>query len=189
MATRTAKLQFESLADFLSRWKQEIEQGSVFIDYASAPSDLAPEFKLDIGLPLGMRLWRGPDKGKKYDKEVDGKLHKVFITCLPRVDQSVRLDNRVIDLRTAANQGILRIQSMVCSLFRKPPAATAAATAASTGGGVSDVSCCRAVARAGGVAQLVRQLRTGSERTQQSAAVALGLVAGGSACVADCGLG
>ena len=33
-------------------------------------------------LPLGLRLWRHPDKGKKYDKEVDGKLHKVFITCL-----------------------------------------------------------------------------------------------------------
>ncbi|KAL1498912.1 hypothetical protein AB1Y20_013434 [Prymnesium parvum] len=38
---------------------------------------------------------------------------------LPRVDQSVRLDNRVIDLRTAANQGILRIQSAVCALFRE----------------------------------------------------------------------
>ena len=38
-------------------------------------------------LPLGLRLWRHPDKGKKYDKEVDGKLHKVFITCSPRVAQ------------------------------------------------------------------------------------------------------
>jgi len=38
-------------------------------------------------LPLGLRLWRHPDKGKKYDKEVDGKLHKVFITCSPHVAQ------------------------------------------------------------------------------------------------------
>lgn len=38
---------------------------------------------------------------------------------LPRVDQSTRLDNRVIDLRTQANQGILRIQSQVCALFRE----------------------------------------------------------------------
>ena len=26
-------------------------------------------------LPLGLRLWRHPDKGKKYDTEIDGKLH------------------------------------------------------------------------------------------------------------------
>ena len=38
-------------------------------------------------LPLGLRLWRYPDKGAKYDKEIDGKLHKVFITCSPRVGQ------------------------------------------------------------------------------------------------------
>jgi len=37
---------------------------------------------------------------------------------LPRVSQDTRLDNRVIDLRTAANQGILRIQSEVCAQFR-----------------------------------------------------------------------
>ena len=38
---------------------------------------------------------------------------------LPRVDQATRLDHRVIDMRTAANQGILRIQSTVCALFRE----------------------------------------------------------------------
>jgi len=38
---------------------------------------------------------------------------------LPRVDQNTRLDNRVIDLRTAANQAIFRIQSEVCHLFRE----------------------------------------------------------------------
>ena len=31
-------------------------------------------------LPLGLRLWRCVDKGSKYDKEIDGKVHKVFIT-------------------------------------------------------------------------------------------------------------
>ena len=37
-------------------------------------------------LPLGHRLWRCADMGKKYDKEVDGKLHKVFITYSPDAD-------------------------------------------------------------------------------------------------------
>mmetsp|Transcript_68525 Transcript_68525/g.198825 ORF Transcript_68525/g.198825 Transcript_68525/m.198825 type:complete len:752 (-) Transcript_68525:60-2315(-) len=38
---------------------------------------------------------------------------------LVRVGQDVRLDNRVIDLRTVANQAIFRIQSGVCTLFRE----------------------------------------------------------------------
>jgi len=38
---------------------------------------------------------------------------------LIRVGQDVRLDNRIIDLRTAANQAIFRIQSGVCALFRE----------------------------------------------------------------------
>jgi aspartyl-tRNA synthetase len=38
---------------------------------------------------------------------------------LVRVGQEVRLDNRVIDLRTVANQAIFRIQSGVCTLFRE----------------------------------------------------------------------
>lgn len=36
-----------------------------------------------------------------------------------RVSQDTRLDNRVIDLRTPANQAIFRVQSGVCSLFRE----------------------------------------------------------------------
>ena len=35
------------------------------------------------------------------------------------VSQDTRLDNRVIDLRTPANQAIFRIQSAVCQLFRE----------------------------------------------------------------------
>uniref|UniRef100_A0A7S4BY92 aspartate--tRNA ligase n=1 Tax=Chrysotila carterae TaxID=13221 RepID=A0A7S4BY92_CHRCT len=38
---------------------------------------------------------------------------------LPRVEQNTRLDNRVIDLRTASSQGILRMQSQTCALFRE----------------------------------------------------------------------
>jgi len=38
---------------------------------------------------------------------------------LVRVNQDVRLDNRIIDLRTAANQAIFRLQSAVCQLFRE----------------------------------------------------------------------
>lgn len=38
---------------------------------------------------------------------------------LPTVGQDVRLDNRIIDLRTVANQAIFRLQSGVCMLFRE----------------------------------------------------------------------
>jgi hypothetical protein len=38
-------------------------------------------------LELGHRLWRCPDKGSKFDKEVDGKVHKVFITFSPLISQ------------------------------------------------------------------------------------------------------
>jgi aspartyl-tRNA synthetase len=38
---------------------------------------------------------------------------------LVRVNQDTRLDNRVIDLRTVANQAIFRMQSGVCTLFRE----------------------------------------------------------------------
>ena len=38
-------------------------------------------------LPLGQRLWRRVDMGSKYEKEVDGKLHTVFITFSPLAGQ------------------------------------------------------------------------------------------------------
>ncbi|KDO36984.1 hypothetical protein CISIN_1g013856mg [Citrus sinensis] len=38
---------------------------------------------------------------------------------LPRVNQDTRLNNRVIDIRTLANQGIFRIQSQVGNIFRQ----------------------------------------------------------------------
>jgi len=38
---------------------------------------------------------------------------------LASVTQDTRLDNRVIDLRTPANQAIFRVQSAVCQLFRE----------------------------------------------------------------------
>lgn len=36
-----------------------------------------------------------------------------------RVNQDTRLDNRVLDLRTPANQAIFRIEAGVCRLFRE----------------------------------------------------------------------
>jgi aspartyl-tRNA synthetase len=36
-----------------------------------------------------------------------------------RVNQDTRLDNRILDLRTAANQAIFRLEAGVCDLFRK----------------------------------------------------------------------
>ena len=42
-------------------------------------------------LSLGVRLWRGPDKGAKYDREGDQlKVHKVFLTYSPRVVEMLR---------------------------------------------------------------------------------------------------
>lgn len=38
---------------------------------------------------------------------------------LARVSQDTRLDNRILDLRTHAMQGVLRISHQVCSLFRE----------------------------------------------------------------------
>lgn len=35
-----------------------------------------------------------------------------------KVNQDTRLDNRVIDLRTPANQAIFRLEGGVCKLFR-----------------------------------------------------------------------
>ena len=35
---------------------------------------------LYMHIPLGTRLWRIVDKGKKYDTEIDGNVHKVFVT-------------------------------------------------------------------------------------------------------------
>ena len=40
-------------------------------------------------------------------------------SALPRVLLDTRLNNRVIDLRTATNQAIFRIQSGICNLFRE----------------------------------------------------------------------
>jgi len=42
-------------------------------------------------LSLGVRLWRGPDKGAKYDVKGDQlKVHKVFLTYSPRVAEMLR---------------------------------------------------------------------------------------------------
>jgi len=35
-----------------------------------------------------------------------------------KVNQDTRLDNRVIDLRTPANQAIFRLEAGVCKIFR-----------------------------------------------------------------------
>eukprot|EP01017_Pseudomicrothorax_dubius_P039689 TRINITY_DN6117_c0_g1_i2.p1 TRINITY_DN6117_c0_g1~~TRINITY_DN6117_c0_g1_i2.p1 ORF type:complete len:586 (-),score=242.56 TRINITY_DN6117_c0_g1_i2:368-2125(-) len=49
----------------------------------------------------------GSEESKKDEKEG------------PVVSLSTRLDNRIIDLRTMANQGIFRVSSGVCQLFRE----------------------------------------------------------------------
>ena len=44
---------------------------------------------LNQALPLGIRLWRCPDKGSKFDKKIDGNLHKVYITVSPHIGDMV----------------------------------------------------------------------------------------------------
>ena len=44
---------------------------------------------LYMHVPLGTRLWRIVDKGKKYDTEIDGNVHKVFVTLSHEVPRMV----------------------------------------------------------------------------------------------------
>ena len=54
-------------------------------------------------LELGVRLWRCPDKGAKYDTEADAnKVHKVFLTYSPRVIDMLREGTIKVNLQTAA---------------------------------------------------------------------------------------
>ena len=53
--------------------------------------------KLKQALPLGTRLWRCPDKGAKYDKKVDGHLHKVYITVSPFIGDMVHTGEIIIN--------------------------------------------------------------------------------------------
>lgn len=59
-------------------------------------------------VPLPLQLADAGRSEKDYEAD----------ESLVRVGQDTRLDNRIIDLRTAANQAIFRIQSGVCGLFR-----------------------------------------------------------------------
>ena len=53
--------------------------------------------KLKQALPLGTRLWRCPDMGPKYDKKVDGHLHKVYITVSPFIGDMVHTGEIIIN--------------------------------------------------------------------------------------------
>lgn len=55
----------------------------------------------------------------RTDAEVKRMLAEDPNTPIPDVGMDLRLNNRVLDLRTPANQGIFRIQSGVCQLFRE----------------------------------------------------------------------
>lgn len=60
------------------------------------------------------------EDGKKLAAEVEGLKKKLENTPLfPTVGMDTRLNNRVLDLRTPANQAIFTLQSGVCQLFRE----------------------------------------------------------------------
>jgi len=56
----------------------------------------------------------GEDNAEELIEEEKSKELKEVI-----VKMKTRLDNRVIDLRTPANQAIFRLQSAICQLFRE----------------------------------------------------------------------
>jgi len=60
----------------------------------------------DPQLPLQIE-----DAARKVTEEDEG--------TFARVNQDTRLDNRILDLRTPANQAIFRLEAGVCSLFRE----------------------------------------------------------------------
>jgi len=60
----------------------------------------------DPQLPLQIE-----DAGRKITDDEEGNF--------ARVNQDTRLDNRVLDLRTPANQAIFRLEAGVCALFRE----------------------------------------------------------------------
>jgi len=65
-------------------------------------------FVIGRSSPLPMQLADAARSEADYEKD----------PTLVRVGQDMRLDNRIIDLRTVANQAIFKIQSTVCFLFR-----------------------------------------------------------------------
>lgn len=58
------------------------------------------------------------DCGDKEDEKMEQKEEEEEKKQV-KVGMKTRLDNRVMDLRTPAKQGIFRINSMVCQLFRE----------------------------------------------------------------------
>lgn len=73
-------------------------------------------------MPFQMEDAMRPDDGKESDVgayEADDNLIQKRADGLPTVGLENRLDHRWIDLRTPANQGIFRIESMVGVLFRE----------------------------------------------------------------------
>jgi len=73
----------------------ELEVVKVFVVSASDPQ-----------LPLQIE-----DASRKVTEEDEG--------TFARVNQDTRLDNRILDLRTPANQAIFRLEAGVCQLFRE----------------------------------------------------------------------
>lgn len=61
-------------------------------------------------LPLLIEDASRPEKNEEEEAAADGLNIKV--------NQDTRLDNRVLDLRTPANQAIFRLEAGVCRLFR-----------------------------------------------------------------------
>lgn len=86
MATRLAKLQFDSMTEFLARWDSDLSQGSVFLPAGIAPADLAAEFRLDLNLPLGVHL--GPFSCQVVHKGADGSIG----ARIPEISNALQAD-------------------------------------------------------------------------------------------------
>ncbi|MCB9758682.1 MAG: hypothetical protein H6739_02485 [Alphaproteobacteria bacterium] len=56
MATRHARLDLSKLSDFLTQWRSSLSQGAVLLPPGTVEGELAPEFKLDVLVPVLGRI-------------------------------------------------------------------------------------------------------------------------------------
>lgn len=73
----------------------------IHIEKAFVISSAKPQLPLQI-----------EDASRPIKEEVDDNILNI------KVNQDTRLDNRVLDLRTPANQAIYRVEAAICKLFR-----------------------------------------------------------------------
>jgi aspartyl-tRNA synthetase len=104
-------------AENINRDKEEVDEEG---DEAEEESTLSPRASEDISRRSQDLLSRSECAGRSNPfPSANNPTGSVDILRKPRsLPQRVRLNNRIVDLRTAPSQAIFRIQSGICNLFR-----------------------------------------------------------------------